>query len=64
MKKPGNWFAVAKMWEKQLKMKEILRKVPASLLRFHSGTVISVCLCKPGFSVSGSSNPNRLIPNN
>ena len=31
MEKPGNWFAIAKMWEKHLK-KEILRKGPASLL--------------------------------
>ena len=57
MEKPGNWFAIAKMWE-------ILRKGPASLLRFYSGTVFSFCLCKPGFSVSGTSTPNGLNPNN
>ena len=28
MEKPGNWFAIAKMWEKYLKKKEILRKGP------------------------------------
>ena len=26
MEKPANWFAIAKMWEKQLKKKEILKK--------------------------------------
>ena len=40
MEKPGNWFALAKMWEKLLKNKEILRKGPASLLRFYYGTRI------------------------
>ena len=32
MEKPGNWFAIAKMWKKHLE-KEILRKGPASLLQ-------------------------------
>ena len=35
MEKPGNWFAIAKMWEKHLKKKDILRKGPTSLLRFY-----------------------------
>ena len=64
MEKPGNWFAEAKIWEKYVKKKEILRKEPASLLRFYSGTVFSFCLCRPGFSVSGISTPNGLNPNN
>ena len=33
MEKPGNWFPIAKMWEKHRKKKEILRKGPASLLK-------------------------------
>ena len=33
MKKLGNWFAKAKMWEKHLKKKEILRKEPGPLLK-------------------------------
>ena len=64
MEKPGNWFAIAKMWEKHLKKKEILRKGPASLLRLYSGTVFSFCLCGPGFSISGTSTPNGLNSNN
>ena len=31
LKKPGNWFKIAKILEKNLKKKDILRKVPASL---------------------------------
>ena len=31
LEKPDNWFAIAKMWEKHLKKKEILKKEPASL---------------------------------
>ena len=38
MEKPGHWFAIAKMWEKHLKRKEILRKGPNLYLEFHSGT--------------------------
>ena len=34
------------MREKQLQKKKILRKGPASLLKTHSGTVLSFCLCK------------------
>ena len=34
------------MGEKHLKKKEILRSGPASLLKFHFGTVFSFCLCK------------------
>ena len=33
LKKPGNWFTIAKILEKNLKKKDILRKVPASLLK-------------------------------
>ena len=33
IEKPGNWFAIAKMWEKLLKKKEIFKKVPVSLLQ-------------------------------
>ena len=61
MGKLDNLFVIAKMWEKHLKKKEVLRKRPASLLRFDSGTVFSVCLCKPGFSVSGTSIPSGLF---
>ena len=64
MEKPGNWFAIAKMWEKYLNKKEILRKGPASLLSFYSGTVFSFCLWRPGLSVSGTSTPNGLNPHN
>ena len=64
MEKPGNWFATAKMWEKHLKKREILRKGPASLLRFYSGTIFSFCLWKPGFSVSGTLAPDGLNSNN
>ena len=32
MKKPDNWFAMPKMWEKDLKKKEILIKDPTCLL--------------------------------
>ena len=32
MEKPGIWFATAKIWEKHMKNKEILKKGPASLL--------------------------------
>ena len=63
MEKPGNWFAIAKMWEKHLK-KEILRNEPSSLLIFYSGTVFSFCLCRPGFSLNGTSTPNGLNLNN
>ena len=63
MEKPGDWFAIAKMWEKHLRNKEILRKGPASLLRFYSGIVFSFCLCKPGFFVSGTATSNELNPN-
>ena len=31
LEKPDNWFAIANMWEKHLKKKEILKKGPASL---------------------------------
>ena len=31
MEKPSNCLAIAKIWEKQLEEKEILRKGPASL---------------------------------
>ena len=61
IEKPGNWFAIAKMWEKHLK---ILRKGPASLLRFYFGTVFSFCLRQTDFTVSGISTPNGFIPNN
>ena len=64
MEKPGNWFAIPKMWEKRLKKNEIWRKGPASLLRLYCGTVFSFCLCKPGFSISGTSIPNGWNPNN
>ena len=64
IEKTGNWFAIAKMWEKHLKKKVILRKGPASLHRFYSGTVFSFCLGNPGFSVSGTSTSNRLNQNN
>ena len=37
MKKPDNWFAMPKMWEKDLKKKEILIKDPTCLLE------ISLC---------------------
>ena len=33
MEKPGHWFAIAKMWEKYLQKKEILRKGPKSLFK-------------------------------
>ena len=61
MEKPGKGFAIAKMWEKQLQKKEILRKEPASLLRFHSGTVFSFFWCKTGFYLSQTSTPNGLF---
>ena len=64
MDKPGNWFAIAKVWERHLKKKEILRNGHTSLLRFYSGTIFSFCLCRPGFSVSGTSTPNGLNPSN
>ena len=64
MEKPGNWFAIAKMREKHPQKKDILRKGPASLLRFYSGTVFSFCLCRPGLSISGTSTPNGLNSNN
>ena len=53
MEKPGNFFVIARMWEKQ--------SGSASLLRFHCGTVFSFCLYKPGFSISGSSIPSGLF---
>ena len=31
LEKPDNWFALAKMWEKHLKKKEILRNGPGYL---------------------------------
>ena len=61
MEKAGNLFVIAKMWEKHLKKKEILRKGSASLLKFHTGKVFSVCLCKPAFSVSRISIPGGLF---
>ena len=33
MEKSSSWFAMAKMWEKLLKKKEVLRRGPASLLK-------------------------------
>ena len=36
MEKPGNWFTIAKIWEKHLKKKEILRRGPASFFTFFS----------------------------
>ena len=33
IEKPGNWFAIAKMWEKCLKKKNKLTNGPASLLK-------------------------------
>ena len=64
MENPGNWFTIAKMWEKHLKKEEILRKWAAPLLRLYSGTVFSFCFCKSVFCVSGTSTPNGLNPNN
>ena len=37
MEKPGNWFAIAKMREKHMKKKKILRKGSASLLKISLG---------------------------
>ena len=33
MQKLGNWFAIAKMWEKHLKKKDILKNELESLLK-------------------------------
>ena len=44
MVKPGNWFAVAEMWESDLKKK--IKKYLHLYLKFHSWTVSSFCLCK------------------
>ena len=33
MEKSGNWFTIAKMWEKHMEKKEMLRKGPESLLK-------------------------------
>ena len=51
MEKPGKWFAIIKIWEKDLHL----------YLRFPSGTVFSFCLCKSGFSISRTSTPNGLF---
>ena len=61
MGKPVKWFALGKMWEKNLEKKTFLIKGPVSLLKFLSGTVFRFCLFKPGFSVTGISTSNRLL---
>ena len=64
MEKPGNWFAIAKMWEKQLKKKGVLRKGPESLLKILHSWTVSVSACAdqaPGFFVSWTLTPNGLF---
>ena len=62
MEKPGDWFGIAKMWEKYMKKKKVLRKGLHFYSKLPSGTVsASACANQPpGFPVSGTSTPNGL----
>ena len=66
MEKPCNRYAIAKLWGKHLKKKEILRKGPVSLLKT-SLRKFSVPACAnqpPGFSIRGTATPNGSFQTN
>ena len=57
--KPGNWFAIVKMWRR----KKFYKKVSASLLKiwFWEFSVSACANQATGFSMNGLSTPNRLF---
>ena len=62
MEKAGNWLAIAKMWEKHLKKKEIFKKRACIFTKNSNLGQFSVSASQPpGCSVSGRSTPNGLF---
>ena len=64
MEKPGNWTAMAKKWEKQLKKKEILRKSPAYLLQILLWDSFQFLLMQTWFLFKRNIDSKWIIPNN
>ena len=66
MEKPGNLFAAVKMWKKNLKEKKFKKRICIFTQKFTPGkfSAPAWAIQPPGFSVSGTSTPNELIPSN